>query len=1540
MMPIPPVSSPTGQRTNTAERTRGIAGGRRATAMATDNGVNNGTSAQNSPLQGGLMGATASLTGAGDQQQHSATGSGSGADSQPCAGSSRENWPTRPGLNGLPSLSNATPSAVGQALFERLEGCSLIHCTDDFVLASELQPHRNDNLASHLPPRHSVVDIAINGTSHPVHANWVAPNIIAAQSPSSHIIQPGSIGAFYATVLDNRFDTIVSLADNSERQNRLCVFKFWPFVGTTAQFVVGDRAFNVTTRSDSQQNGYQTVLLNVQEQNSTQVRTVNLHRFIGWPDGGVPDRAAQGQFQTFVDATISAAGTGNMLVHSSEGVGRTGTFIVLQQLQYGIDSGVINQDNLLEHLADLVWTGRIARGADYVQTPEQMVMIIEHAKAAIDGKNAASAGSKKWPLAPKEDDHSLPLPPPPPALSPLLMDDDRPFPPPPPSAGVWDALPIPTPAWQQPAPFADRPRFALGSAHTNSADLTQPTPLAAAIQQSATNANVAVNTHAGAATGVTLPLPLLVDSASDVNTAAVVHQSADLDLPTPDDVPADQDSADSDPVSSQADDSAAAPRHSGIKSWLHGSGRSVSGGAAAEKRSRPSTAADVDWSQDSQNQRSSSPSAQPAIVSPQPSGRASDPHVARPRSWLHRNTPLQTLPAAVTPAGAAVAAAQQIINQGVASDLDGHDDSAVRHVELVSGDDLALPSVSTAGAGAPPPPGGDGNRPPQSATGDGLARSPQQSVRPGTRSDGLPWPAPDVTDLTSLSALSVAQIPVTARELFGRLSDARGQTHHANDFVPASLLRGQTRDHNILPPSHSVLSVHVNGAAEFVHANRIAGGIIAGQGPVSGSAYPVEMATFFATLMDNNVDRAVDLADGNDLPTPAIAREYWPAPGITEYHVLGNRTIEVSYVGESLHSGYRIITLELYDQNRGQTQTVELYQFFGWPAGGAPMASAGELAAFNQAIGAGNNILVHSDLGVGRTGTFIVLRQLLEGINAGSINQGNLIEQVSDLITQGRIDRGSEFVQTCEQVQMLIEHGLAAIATREVATGFDDDWLPPPPPEAFVDQTVLRGEARSLQRADGSPWPPAPTVSDIMLAGRPISHVASELFNRLDNFSAGLHLADDFVPAADVRAGVRYNHILPPVGTVVGVDVDGENLSVHANWVAPDIISAQGPMSTTGNPEGVAAFFATILDNQVDRVVNLTSPREVTTTTLEMQYWPAVGETRALSLGGRTINVTTHNVRHSNSAQIVSLMVVEPYSGLSQRVELCHFTGWPDGGVPTRAMNGLVDIMQDIISGTQHGNLLVHSDAGMGRTGTFIVLRQLIEGVTQGTVNRNNLLQRISDLVSEGRISRGPEFVGNPRQMAMIIELGLAAVNGKAGESSGENLAPASPGVGPQGAAAPVDSVARGAVGRQSSSGARSPVRQILHMMAYNQLATPDGRQALIDEAQWRRLLQPLTSEQLHMLVAHEDGPFHENSGLYPQMFTRVALEVFAEATVPRVIQTKRSAQLAAEELARQFRPGSAPQLEDALARVLDRYVYAERVLQSKMQQHYRRQQQ
>ncbi|KAF6024900.1 Ptprm [Bugula neritina] len=105
------------------------------------------------------------------------------------------------------------------------------------------------------------------------------------------------------------------------------------------------------------------------------------------------------------------------------------------------------------------------------------------------------------------------------------------------------------------------------------------------------------------------------------------------------------------------------------------------------------------------------------------------------------------------------------------------------------------------------------------------------------------------------------------------------------------------------------------------------------------------------------------------------------------------------------------------------------------------------------------------------------------------------------------------------------------------------------------------------------------------------------------------------------------------------------------------------------------------------------------------QYWPDDTSTE-LRYGDITVSMLS---AEEWAEYVVRVLNIEK-NGEKRRVRQYHYTAWPDHGVPD-SMSPFISFYKKIKTETYRidGALLVHCSAGVGRTGTFIAMSNLLE---------------------------------------------------------------------------------------------------------------------------------------------------------------------------------------------------------------------------------------
>ncbi|XP_046668267.1 tyrosine-protein phosphatase non-receptor type 11 isoform X2 [Homalodisca vitripennis] len=217
----------------------------------------------------------------------------------------------------------------------------------------------------------------------------------------------------------------------------------------------------------------------------------------------------------------------------------------------------------------------------------------------------------------------------------------------------------------------------------------------------------------------------------------------------------------------------------------------------------------------------------------------------------------------------------------------------------------------------------------------------------------------------------------------------------------------------------------------------------------------------------------------------------------------------------------------------------------------------------------------------------------------------------------------------------------------------------------------------------------------------------------------------------------RYKNILPFDHTRVKLkDVDPSvpgSEYINANyikteedgdWPVRTYLATQGCLPTT------ASHFWLMVVQENTRVIVMTTKEMERGKNKCARYWPEEGETKEFD------KVTVKNMSQASTTDYTLREFLVSYKDEDRIVYHYHFQAWPDHGVPADpgcVLNFLHDVnaRQESIIGA--GPVLVHCSAGIGRTGTFIVIDMILDQIKRQGLDCEIDIQRTIQMVRSQR---------------------------------------------------------------------------------------------------------------------------------------------------------------------------------------------------------------
>ncbi|CAG9532356.1 unnamed protein product [Cercopithifilaria johnstoni] len=192
--------------------------------------------------------------------------------------------------------------------------------------------------------RHLVKDSAFINASAIHDCDPKQANYIATQSPL-----PETIADFWQMIWEQATVLVVNLANNDDQQEGQCL-KYWPESGSQ---IYGSFEIHLVSEHIWSED-YLVRSFYLKNLRTDETRTVTQFHFLTWPKSGVPSNTkALLDFRRKINKSYRGRAA-PIVVHCTDGIGRTGTFCLLDMILNRVAKGVkeLSVAGSLEHLRD------------------------------------------------------------------------------------------------------------------------------------------------------------------------------------------------------------------------------------------------------------------------------------------------------------------------------------------------------------------------------------------------------------------------------------------------------------------------------------------------------------------------------------------------------------------------------------------------------------------------------------------------------------------------------------------------------------------------------------------------------------------------------------------------------------------------------------------------------------------------------------------------------------------------------------------------------------------------------------------------------------------------------------------------------------------------------------------------------------------------------------------------------------------------------------------------------------------------------------
>lgn len=213
--------------------------------------------------------------------------------------------------------------------------------------------------------------------------------------------------------------------------------------------------------------------------------------------------------------------------------------------------------------------------------------------------------------------------------------------------------------------------------------------------------------------------------------------------------------------------------------------------------------------------------------------------------------------------------------------------------------------------------------------------------------------------------------------------------------------------------------------------------------------------------------------------------------------------------------------------------------------------------------------------------------------------------------------------------------------------------------------------------------------------------------------------------------------------TAVRVEGLTENEFFHANYIRVEgshpMIATQYPM-----PGKAMEYFWEVFYREGAVVINLTNKNDA-----KNRYGPDYKPYWPVKFGEITIEpIAAPSIEGDSFFRYRFRM--QKKEGDPVEKDIIHFKGWEDQqGAKPEDLIALINFVRPYLAEGQYP--IFHCMAGNGRAGTLATLLIASDQIRRGEINRDNLLEKVGEIILECRKYRGSNFVQKPVQLEAVI---------------------------------------------------------------------------------------------------------------------------------------------------------------------------------------------